>query len=119
MLASQACSSCANWHASGYTSLRIAVNLSVRQLNGIELIQLVDDALKSTGLPADCLVLELTESMVMSDVTLALDTLGALNERGVHLAIAAMADRVLYLADGRLQRVEVNSRKLSPSELSW
>ncbi len=84
---SQACSSCANWHASGYTSLRIAVNLSVRQLNGIELIQLVDDALKSTGLPADCLVLELTESMVMSDVTLALDTLGALNERGVHLAI--------------------------------
>jgi putative ABC transport system ATP-binding protein len=34
-------------------------------------------------------------------------------------AIAAMADRVLYLADGRLQRVEVNARKLSPSELSW
>jgi len=84
---SQACSSCATWHASGYPSVRIAVNLSVRQLNGIELIRLVDNALKSTGLPADCLVLELTESMVMSDMRLALDTLGALNERGVHLAI--------------------------------
>ena len=34
-------------------------------------------------------------------------------------AIAAMADRVLYLGDGRLQRVEVNAHKLSPSELSW
>ena len=34
-------------------------------------------------------------------------------------AIAAMADRVLYLGDGRLQRVEINRHKLSPSELSW
>lgn len=34
-------------------------------------------------------------------------------------AIAAMADRVLYLGDGCLQRVEVNAHKLSPSELSW
>lgn len=34
-------------------------------------------------------------------------------------AIAAMADRVLYLADGRLQRIEVNRQKLSPAELSW
>ncbi len=34
-------------------------------------------------------------------------------------AIAGMADRVLHLGDGRLQRVEVNQHKLSPSELSW
>ena len=34
-------------------------------------------------------------------------------------AISAMADRVLYLGDGHLQRVEVNAHKASPSELSW
>ena len=34
-------------------------------------------------------------------------------------AIAAMADRVLFLGDGRLQRVEVNESKRDPSELSW
>ncbi len=34
-------------------------------------------------------------------------------------AIAGMADRVLYLGGGRIQRVERNARKLSPSELSW
>jgi len=33
--------------------------------------------------------------------------------------IAGMADRVLHLADGRIARVEVNQRKLDPSELSW
>jgi putative ABC transport system ATP-binding protein len=34
-------------------------------------------------------------------------------------AIAAMADRVIYLGDGRIQRIEANARRLSPAELSW
>ena len=34
-------------------------------------------------------------------------------------AIAGMADRVLYLGGGRIQRVEQNAHKLKPSELSW
>jgi putative ABC transport system ATP-binding protein len=34
-------------------------------------------------------------------------------------AIAGMADRVIHLGDGRIARIEVNARKLSPSELSW
>lgn len=34
-------------------------------------------------------------------------------------AIAGMADRVFYLGEGRVQRVEVNKHKLKPSELTW
>jgi putative ABC transport system ATP-binding protein len=34
-------------------------------------------------------------------------------------AIAGMADRVLHLGGGRVQRVEQNPHKLKPSELSW
>ncbi|MGE0311688.1 MAG: ABC transporter ATP-binding protein [Lautropia sp.] len=34
-------------------------------------------------------------------------------------AIAAMADRVIHLGDGRVQRIERNAVKRSPSELSW
>jgi putative ABC transport system ATP-binding protein len=34
-------------------------------------------------------------------------------------AIAGMADRVVYLGDGRIQRIVANTRKLAPSELSW
>ncbi len=34
-------------------------------------------------------------------------------------AIAGMADRVVYLGDGSIQRIETNSHKLKPSELSW
>ncbi|MFN7641179.1 MAG: ABC transporter ATP-binding protein [bacterium] len=34
-------------------------------------------------------------------------------------AIAGMADRVLHLGGGRIQSVDVNTNKISPSELSW
>jgi putative ABC transport system ATP-binding protein len=34
-------------------------------------------------------------------------------------AIAGMADRVIYLSGGTVQKIEVNTRKVSPSELSW
>ncbi len=34
-------------------------------------------------------------------------------------AIAGMADRVIYLSDGGVQRIESNQHKLAPSELSW
>ncbi len=34
-------------------------------------------------------------------------------------SIAGMADRVLHLADGRIAKVDVNARRLTPSELSW
>jgi putative ABC transport system ATP-binding protein len=34
-------------------------------------------------------------------------------------AIAGMADRVIWLGDGRVQKIERNEEKISPSELSW
>jgi len=34
-------------------------------------------------------------------------------------AIAGMADRVVYLGDGRIQRITTNAHKLEPSELAW
>jgi putative ABC transport system ATP-binding protein len=34
-------------------------------------------------------------------------------------AIAGMADRVIYLGDGAIQRIDTNARRLPPAELSW
>jgi putative ABC transport system ATP-binding protein len=58
---------------------------------------------------------------------LVLETIAAINlDLGTtaivithNAAIAAMADRVLYLGDGRIQKVQVNATKLTPAELSW
>jgi putative ABC transport system ATP-binding protein len=47
-------------------------------------------------------------------------TLGATTLVITHAAAtAAIADRVLHLADGRLRKVDVNEKKLSPEEISW
>ena len=36
-----------------------------------------------------------------------------------NVAIAGKADRLIYMGDGRIQKIEINTHKVSPSELSW
>jgi diguanylate cyclase (GGDEF)-like protein/PAS domain S-box-containing protein len=78
---------CAEWHRSGLGHLRVAVNLSARQLNGQPLIRLVEQALARSGLPPNCLELELTESLMMTNIELTLETLQVLHAMGVQIAI--------------------------------
>lgn len=78
---------CAAWHKSGLGNLRVAVNLSARQLNGQPLIRLVEQARSRSGLPPSCLELELTESLMMSNIELTLETLQILHAMGVQIAI--------------------------------
>ncbi len=78
---------CAAWQKSGLGNLRVAVNLSARQLNGQPLIRLVEQALSRSGLPPNCLELELTESLMMSNIELTLETLQILHAMGVQIAI--------------------------------
>jgi EAL domain-containing protein (putative c-di-GMP-specific phosphodiesterase class I) len=65
----------------------VAVNLSVKQLNLRNLIGLVQQTLTDTHLPADALELEVTESMVMRDVTSAVATMARLKQLGVAISI--------------------------------
>jgi len=65
----------------------MAVNLSARQLARPEIVDEVRAALEETGLPPQALILEITESMVMQDMELAIERLRQLKELGVLLAI--------------------------------
>ncbi|WP_248294982.1 bifunctional diguanylate cyclase/phosphodiesterase [Actinoplanes sp. TBRC 11911] len=67
--------------------LHVSVNVAVRQLRDGSLVAIVDDVLRETGLPADSLWLEITESGVMEDIDAALLTLNALHALGVTLCI--------------------------------
>lgn len=66
---------------------RMAVNISHRQLKLANLVDSVHSALQHSGLPAECLELEITESMAMDTTQETLDTLVRLREMGVHLTI--------------------------------
>jgi diguanylate cyclase (GGDEF)-like protein/PAS domain S-box-containing protein len=73
--------------AAGHDNLRVAVNLSVRQLYDEGLALRVSEALERTGFPAENLELEITESMVMRDAEGAIKLLQALRDTGVRIAI--------------------------------
>ncbi|MGH8853391.1 MAG: putative bifunctional diguanylate cyclase/phosphodiesterase, partial [Telluria sp.] len=75
------------WQRAGLGPLRIAVNLSARQFSEPDLVQTVRQVLEETGLAADSLEIELTESMMMADVEAAIETMFLLKNMGVKLSI--------------------------------
>jgi diguanylate cyclase (GGDEF)-like protein/PAS domain S-box-containing protein len=71
----------------GLADLRVAVNLADRQFRYPGLVQRVAEVLAATGLPAEALELELTETIIMRDREHAFETLRALKRLGVFLSI--------------------------------
>ena len=70
------------WQDAGY-DLTVSVNISSRQFVGQDLFTLLRDILRETGLEAGRLYLEVTESMIMGDLTKAQRIMGALRQLGL------------------------------------
>ncbi|NPV56370.1 MAG: EAL domain-containing protein [Anaerolineae bacterium] len=83
----EACRQTRQWHADGYGHLRLAANLSARQLQDTYLPGMVKRVLYETGLESKDLNLEITESAAMHDLDLSIQTLNSLREQGIDLSI--------------------------------
>jgi diguanylate cyclase (GGDEF)-like protein len=83
----QACAQNMAWQRQGLRPISMAVNLSARQFVDEGLLQDIDDALSSCGMSPTLLQLEVTESMVMQNVSRAGMILNTIQARGIHLAI--------------------------------
>ena len=75
------------WMDQGLGKLVMAVNLSAVQFRHAGLAHLVGDVLAEHGLPPECLELELTESVAMSDPLGAVVAMDEINAQGVQIAI--------------------------------
>ncbi|AMP10994.1 diguanylate cyclase domain protein [Collimonas arenae] len=82
-----ACEQNKAWQRMGLGYLRMSVNLSTRQFFQQNLVQSVAQVLEETGLAPHYLEIELTESLVMTDVELAVGILNDLKSIGVQLSI--------------------------------
>ncbi len=82
-----ACAQNKAWQDAGLGNLRVAVNLSARQFGAIDLVPNLEAVLADTGLAPACLEIELTESLFMSDITPAVETLHRIKALGVNLSI--------------------------------
>ena len=79
-----ACAAAAAWPGA---PLVLSVNLSPRQLREPDVVDVVRAALSETGLPAERLVLEITESLLVREVEGSTCRLEALKALGVRLAV--------------------------------
>ncbi|MDF2571383.1 MAG: hypothetical protein K0R55_2987, partial [Sporomusa sp.] len=74
-------------HAAGHGRLCTAVNISVVQLIEDDFVEMVTGVLKETGLPPECLELEITESVLMERFEENVRKLGELRNIGVRIAL--------------------------------
>jgi diguanylate cyclase (GGDEF)-like protein/PAS domain S-box-containing protein len=82
-----ACTQARAWQDAGYPHFRMAINISSRQFDQPDFVDMLDGVLRDTGLSPHSLELELTESIVMENVPETIMTLTDLKVRGVNLAI--------------------------------
>lgn len=84
----EACHQAQQWRKTHHLpSLVVAVNLSALQFKRGNLVETVTQALEQSGLPAQHLELELTESILLHDVNDVRNTLLSLKKMGVRLSI--------------------------------
>ncbi len=81
----EACARNKAWHDEGYDHLVMDVNFSVRQFQQQDLLELIKRILTDTGLSAEFLNIEITESIAMED--LSIDVLNDLTAMGVQTSI--------------------------------
>lgn len=82
----EACRQNKKWQEQGFLPIRMAVNISSRQFQQSNLIEVVSQTLSETGLDPKYLELELTESIIQ-DSKFAISTMQKLKDMGIFLSI--------------------------------
>ena len=109
----EACRLWSGWRDQGLLPPPIAVNLSALQFHQAHFIQDIADALQHHGLPPGALELEITESLLMSDVDVAIGRMHELERMGVRLSIDDFGTGYSSLA--YLRRFPVHKLKIDRS----
>src|SRR5690606_30815495 len=83
----EACRQCRRWLADAEPGFRVSVNVSARQFKERAIVADVEAALSDSGLSPQNLELEITESLIMQDLPLAIELMSELAAMGVTLSI--------------------------------
>ena len=96
-----------------HDDMRMAVNVSARQLQHPDFVGHVQQALDESGFPAHCLILELTESVLLASGDRIDQQLALLKQMGIRLALDDFG--VGYASLSYLQRLPVDIVKIDRS----
>lgn len=107
----ESCRQFQEWQAHHPRPLLLSVNISARQLQSASLIQTVANALEATKFDPCCLKLELTESVMISDVARVRERLGELQKLSIQIAIDDFGtgfSSLAYLGDLPISFVKID-----------
>ncbi len=108
-----ACAQQRAWHLAGLPPLTVGVNLSARQFQRQDLVELVARLVHETGCDPHYLALEITETAVMENPQAAVPIFRQLAEMGVQLAIDDFGTG--YSSLSYLKRFPIDSLKIDRS----
>ncbi|MEP6994571.1 MAG: EAL domain-containing protein [Acidobacteriota bacterium] len=108
-----ACAEARKWHEKGFPAMTVSVNLSSRQFQQTDLVSQVTHALEETGLDADKLDLEITESNAMQNAEHSINTLWGLKKQGVRISMDDFGTG--YSSLNYLKRFPIDRIKLDQS----
>ena len=106
-----ACRQMRKWMEMGIAPPTLSINLSTQQIGCSSLVQMVTTALHESGIPPHKLALELSETILQSQVESIPKALGALREIGVGIVIDDFGIGYSNLAS--LQRFSVEKLKIA------
>ncbi|MNJ96165.1 Cyclic di-GMP phosphodiesterase Gmr [compost metagenome] len=101
------------WQDAGYPPIPISVNLSPRQLARGDIVEVVERILRETGLAAQYLELEITESVMTTDVEKSFALLTQLRALGVKISLDDFGTG--YSSLSYLKRFPVDTLKIDQS----
>jgi EAL domain-containing protein (putative c-di-GMP-specific phosphodiesterase class I) len=108
----QACRQWQQWQKTYQLSLRLAVNLTIRQFQSVSLANNIQTIIKETGMPPHCLELEITEGTLMQDATSAKGILRQLKQLGIQLSIDDFGTG--YFSLSYLRNLPIDRLKIDP-----
>src|SRR5690606_5888416 len=106
-----ACRQMRAWRDAGLPLQRVAVNVSFRQFLSEDLVEIVVEALRESGLPGEALELEITERVLIEDAPDTVRTFAELKRLGVLLTIDDFGEG--YSALNYLRRLPIDAVKIS------
>jgi len=83
----EACRTCKKWNDNGHPNYKVNVNLSVVQLLQPDIVEIVENTIKETGISPKNLTLEVTESLAINDMERMKEILGNIKKLGVRIAL--------------------------------
>lgn len=116
------CGAVAGWRAEGDWNIPVSVNLSVHQLRNSRLVEMITTILKQNNVEQKLINLELTETVLLEDLTIARPMLRDLSKYGVGIHIDDFGtgySSLSYLAELPVQTLKIDQsfiERLTESE---